>query len=132
MTQQEYPQVYIENLDRLIEAIEGESCRFHDTPVHFNMGYWLTYIDPECGTMACIGGHCKLLWGEENIYGGAIGVGLFLGLLETEARLLCYLSRNSYGDYEQVTKEQALTVLKHLRETGEVDWGVAGLQECVV
>lgn len=135
-----------ENLDRLIEAIEKENLTFLGHDVIFDMGQWVGYRH-KCHTFACIGGHCEILslspeqiivLDEESPSFGDIyspyklsGVVNFLGISEVEASRLCYM-KDFNGDYfvnryEEVDSEHALKVLRHLRETGKVDWSVAGL-----
>lgn len=111
-------QMNIENLDRLIAAIE-EPLRVLGEEVEFDMCNWVTAKN--CGMAACIGGHCQILEGvpiSKDDY-SADSVAKFLGISEDEAFRLCYASG---FPLEDVSKEGALTTLRLLRETGEVDW----------
>lgn len=122
-----------DNINRVIDRIERE-------PDHrFDMAQW-------CGTAACIGGWCEILLHEDaanrmlpstasNLDAAKDAlvkkldqpvliddeqVHEFLGITFDEAEELFYP-----GAFFQKTKPVALECLRHLRDTGEIDWSRA-------
>lgn len=143
------------NIDRVIEFLEAEKS------LKFDMSCWLlgplSFWDadepdfhhvPVCGTAACIGGTCHLLFklnedgetyndyesgsGEfdatEWIFEGLdlkapaeeLGRDLFVPNIPGVARWNAYP-----GNPEHITREHAIAVLRHLRDTGEVEWDLS-------
>ena len=86
-----------------------------------------------CNTAACIGGTCELLLFIEanqrvpannrefreysNVFDTNEAVSEFLGIDNMEAEALCFPDH-----IPGPLKQEALAVLRHLGETGEVDW----------
>lgn len=125
----------IDNLNKLIAHLEAQP------PERFNMRFlfsggeatWLVPNLHECGTAACIAGHCALLQGFKvgNEY-GANFAGPWLGLyMEQYDELFCPDNGESnYFDHpEKYPLSRAIATLKRLRDTylstGQVvvDWG---------
>lgn len=88
----------------------------------FNMNWWEIESDDNsardmsghnCGTIACIGG-----W-TERLFPG-VEASETLGLTGSQARALFYPD----GHFD-ATPDKAVAVLRHLAETGEVDWSIA-------
>jgi hypothetical protein len=88
---------------------------------NFAMNTWLNK-NHMCGTVGCIGGFTKLLLGD---FDTMRDTGEKLGITEDAADRLCYPDIEER--YATVTREHAIRVLEHLRETGRVDWSAAGL-----
>ena len=126
--------VNVANVNRVIEAIRlGSKAR---PGMGFNMNYWQSEPDDYssivdksgrgCGTVACIGGWCNLL--EEHDTGtprisSSRKAAEFLGIDDiTAAEDLFYPDFAITTDYDSITADQAIAVLEHLRDTGEVDW----------
>lgn len=108
-------------------------------PKHFNMRYWTTRLEGgaphyvshsdliahRCGSCACIGGWTEALLSESE--DEERDAGDLLGLGEVDRDALFY--PDNVGPYEDITIPQAVAVLDHLLETGEVDWSVASRGE---
>jgi hypothetical protein len=76
-------------------------------PTHFNMRHW------HCGTCACIGGHAEAMFGHPDA----------LELDSDQEDELFYPS-NPPLKYDEIQPADAAKVLRHLAETGEVDWSI--------
>lgn len=82
-----------------------------------------------CGTVGCIAGHAIVIAMKENAIGKGFtdydsiipAAGAYLDLTMYDAREL-FKARALNGNFDSVTKQQAINVLKHLRDTGDVDW----------
>ena len=76
-----------------------------------------------CGTVACIGGFCELLWPPEGLdrYLSPIkNTAKSLGISIDQSDALCCPPLHSFpGLY---TTEDAINALKSLRDTGKVKW----------
>ena len=116
-----------ENILAVADAIEKHSI----PDLGFNMaGFhaegWEDLSQHNCGTTACIGGYATILLnggGEyRTIPDGKIAD--WLGVPIETAEALFYATGVDYGPqwFEKVTPSQAVSVLRHLAETGEVDW----------
>lgn len=82
----------------------------------FNM---LTWNDAEpCGTVCCIGGHIAPTGNDKLTQ-----VAQQLGISIDTADLLCHPLLPVY-DWGRITPAQAARVLRHLAETGKVDWSI--------
>lgn len=113
-----------ERLLKLAEHIEAlemgqfDPHTFTNDPVKFNMGYW------SCGTVACIGGWADCLWAGEE--GWLMATKDILDLEHNKAEELFYpgSTRNAEHEYnyEDITPKMAASCIRHLVETGEVDW----------
>lgn len=82
----------------------------------FNMLMW-NDAEP-CGTVCCIGGHIAPTGGDRLKQ-----VADQLGLTLDTADLLCYPILPT-DDWGRITPAQAARVLRHLAETGKVDWSI--------
>lgn len=131
-----------ENLERTIAHLENLPPELgFEMSRYINKGYddapVFDYKGDECGTAACIAGHIALLesggddekvWDRED---GPKGLARkFLGLTHDQAELLFIphhtdltpvnaVKRNTLSD---VTLPWAIRTLKHLLETGKIDW----------
>jgi hypothetical protein len=121
----------------LAHMIEKSIAPVAQPDLHFNMGAFCSpvagylwddpeadYI-PECGTIGCIAGWACLAFGETSHNPhhpgiGSVWAGSLLDLGVGEAHRLFYPPDDV--KYEEVTPTQAAIVLRHLVETGEVDW----------
>lgn len=104
--------------------------------VRFNMAHWKSDISYDrsqdqtgasCGTVACIAGWTMLLekgvdHPDRHIHGDAQEL---LGLTEEEAQML-FLGEDEYGgdvcELEDVTLEQAVSVIRDFADNGKVRW----------
>lgn len=110
--------VNVENVRKLREAIASEE-------MGFAMHIYRVYED--CGTAGCIAGHAAWIWPDcraeiqPEVYTYSEGpVCEKLGLTEKEGTHLFYPVNMSSR-----TRPEALAVLDHLIETGEVVWDEA-------
>jgi len=130
-----------ENIKKLIALLEtGDVVDINGTHLKFNMD---TFGESnECGTSACIAGWAAVLgtgkplmirrtsWGEDvttHEY-GSIGeyAGEWLGLDAITENDLFYGEGDGYVvNLNDIDRAWAIRTLKHLLETGEVDWRVA-------
>lgn len=115
--------------------------------VGFNMRTWASKtrghirdrVD-DCGTVACLAGWAYMLRFQTVTARRLLAVtdigkdwriptcaADYLGLDTPQTELL-FRPNISVCDWDQITADQAVKVLRHLAKTGEVDWGVAGLQ----
>jgi len=114
-----------ENILAVADAIET-----HSVPdLGFNMGGYFfegeDADDGKCGTVACIAGWtCKVLGEPSNEYEHGWTAGDHLGL-DHEQRTLLFTPRGWLGSPEIFKARHAVRVLRHLAETGEVDWAKA-------
>lgn len=80
-------------------------------------------IKHDCGTCACIGGWAETLFMPEDFNvstdGSYINVAQLLGLSDDTAYNLCHPHDVSWS---AVTKDVAVSVLRNLAETGQVDY----------
>jgi hypothetical protein len=105
----------VENITTLIDYLR----KLPDE--NFNMNTWLER-GHACGTVGCIGGYTELLFDT----GGLLqDIADKLGITPDAADQLCYPDIEER--YKSVTRERAIHVLDYLRDTGRVDWSVAGL-----
>ena len=122
------------NKDRILRLAE----RVEKMPHLSDAGYPLSptarvfsmhkyYFD--CGAPACIAGHAEVMAEEE--YGKNFGVGNFFHTPQNTADYLelgydiatelCEPS--GFGALTRITPQHAAACLRHLVETGEVEWG---------
>ena len=123
-----------QNVQILIDHLKTQ------THCGFNMGVYVTHPhEPlhdhspnHCGTTACLAGHIyhivhNMDLTDEDTMGlesEMFNVGKhFLDLSGYQAGNL-FLGLNSPTDLEDITLEQAIKVLEHLKATGEVDWSI--------
>lgn len=111
-----------ENILAVADAIER-----HTIPdLGFNMGLIRGTADAkypdksgfDCGTVACIAGWTNAVAGGE----GVDAAGDYLGIEGDRLRSKLFYPDNPYLG---ATPAQAGRVIRHLAETGEVDWSVA-------
>ncbi len=123
----------IGNILKVADAIEKASV------CNFNMASWVQVED--CGTSACIAGHCYIMQGGELSintdsrdarilryaeYSSVVPLARdFLGLTDDEAGKLFLPTDNANintGDLDDITSEHAVRALRILAITGRVDW----------
>jgi hypothetical protein len=130
-----------DNILAVADAIEKHSI----AGLGFNMNYCVSPADfmtdhtgQHCGTVACIAGWSRAIR-QGSVPEVARTLPLFepepeiewLGLSEDDAEELFYPDRYATDevlDLGDVTTAQAVAVLRHLAETGEVDWSIASAQ----
>jgi hypothetical protein len=99
---------------------------FRERGNFFQMALWRENWD--CGTVACIGGTAQVVLDDSPEQKG-IGVTRIRKLLELDDYQgddLFYLSVTGWRlKLHEVTVAQAVKVLNHYADTGEVDWSVA-------
>lgn len=127
------------NILRVADAIEnGELVK---RGIGFNMAFYLAPTEESlvvdkiggCGTTACIAGWAYALQRprtkaatfikrdvEVHVRADATE---FLGLTGVEAHKL-FVPSDEAGPWRNITPAHAVAVLRHLAETGEVDWSV--------
>jgi hypothetical protein len=127
-----------ENVLKVADAIERHSIK----NLGFNMGYFMFDADPtsswardnsghSCGTIACIAGWTRCVRTGRRFARTGAGPDEFpwqreadwLGL-DTEAGYTLFLTDDELP-LEEITSAEAVAVLRHLADTGEVDWSVA-------
>lgn len=106
--------------------------------VTFNMNQWFKHFGPaakanpdmaklfqhgppKCDTVACMGGHCNILWGNGSLQDEQ-GAAASLGLDYADANRLFYPNTVRLGKWDDITPKKAARVLRHLVKTGEIDW----------
>lgn len=118
-----------DNVLKVADAIEQHSI----PDLGFNMGYWrnsVHYIDRpvrdlsghNCGTVACIGGWTEAVLGDPVRDLGKAGE---LLQLDPDRAGMLFCPDGWHTDNAKFTTARAVAVLRHLAETGEVDWSVA-------
>jgi len=114
-----------ENIQKLIDVLKSEEGL---KGVTFDMATF--YGEDEiCGTVACIAGHAALLT-DPNAFtprraGTAYNIARsWLDISVEQANKLFY-ALNFPGSIFDITEDQAVAALEHLRDTGEVDWVAA-------
>lgn len=131
-----------ENILKVADAIENHSIKW----LGFNMASWFDAdarhpwspkdnTNHNCGTVACIGGWAGVLaMGKKTEKSAAKALANlnetriheFLGLETEVARSLFLPSHKVVGKWSDITPAQAVRVLRHLAETGKVNWRKAG------
>jgi hypothetical protein len=126
--------VNAENALKVADAIEKRTVPH----LGFNMNYMIAAANNDfakdglnvdnCDTVACIAGWTNVLGGKRwsATYSFA---GDYLGLRPEQHDQLFYASNHpdadegdEYGPLTEISPEQAVRTLRHLAETGEVDW----------
>jgi hypothetical protein len=123
-----------ENILAVADAIEKHSIPdlgFNMRPLlsDFNAGDDMkNHFGTDCSTIACVAGWSFLLSGgdakerdTETIWDGATD---WLGLPRPQSVRL-FAPGEYLGHFRALTDTQAVSVLRHLAETGEVDWNRA-------
>jgi hypothetical protein len=132
--------VNVENINRLIEVIGAIN------PKRFDMsnfakrigtdGFWdngnvkPTALATDCGTCGCIAGwavaalkpNARIKVGDTTTI--AATAAKALGIDDTDAEAL--FEPYDVASWGSISRRQAIRVLEHLRDTGEVDWGRRG------
>jgi len=122
----------VENIKRVRDHIAGLPAE------RFNMDCWAVGAGQtfpfqlgaeaflsDCGTCGCIGGWTNAVFREGVLY-SQHAAAKRLGLNEETADALFFPDQAITGSYDTITIPEAVAVLDHLIETGEVDWSVAG------
>lgn len=118
----------IDNLNHLIETLRNPPAESH---MGFNMRDWFvpahegpSHVDYECNSVACIAGWCAYIAKADLSESDIPEVAM--NWLEITVEQSCELfTPQAVEDYEAVTIEDAIRVIEHLRDTGEVDWSIA-------
>ena len=120
----------VENILKVADAIEIRAV----PGLGFNMSSFYADGLPDmsahyCGTTACIAG-----WAVAIMKGDASGawgtpdsvIGNWLGIDSSRTDQLFYALDHEAPEFafERVTPKQAVSVLRHLAATGEVDWSI--------
>lgn len=117
----------IKKVRDVIAALPPERFDMGDVAYHRGRGEVLPQnrtVLHNCNTAACIAGWTNALFGQPRSYrDGLNDAAQHLGLDPDEQRHLFCPVRYANG---RTTAAQAVRVLDHLLETGEVDWSVAG------
>lgn len=93
----------------------------NEQPTGFNMKSF------GCGTAACIGGHAAYRQRQEDPgtrYNPNGLSGMASKWLGIDPQLGDRLYYPAVDDYDSITPKQAARVLRHLAETGKVDWSI--------
>jgi hypothetical protein len=130
------------NKERLIKL--AKKLESPEAAAHFNLGEWfavegdsvdsadepVSVLIKKCGTTACIAGWAVAMFMPDKSYGSAFffengkealelnyneARALFLGIDLAETTGMCMMD---------VTPIQAASVIRHLVDTGEVDWSI--------
>ena len=120
-----------ERFDRVLAWLDAGG----DDQYSFDMNYW--YRKPEgCNTVCCIGGYIAIV--EMGVpdtcedfpnYSNEV-MGNFLGISTEDAEKLFYMVNREY-ELQEVTPPIAASVIRHLLETGVVDWNHGFNEETV-
>lgn len=101
-----------------IEAMPHSNLQAKRVRSGFNMSDWFERYP--CGTVCCIGGHLTRRMSVD-----LDGVADRLGITRYQADTLCFaVGRKPGTALSQIKPSQAAAVLRHLAETGNVDWSV--------
>lgn len=102
----------LENIARLVAAIKEEISGF-------DMDSWRQKTD--CGTVACIGGHCEILMGKTLEDTRSLeDAADWLGLRKATAKELFYPRLLKY--WHLITREDAIKAINNVAEHGEPRW----------
>lgn len=110
----------IENLDKLITHLEGLPDEKFDIAFWYSRNGRMVFNYIECKTAACIAGWAAVLAGEEAAMPPRWAAMDWLGLSMRKSKGLFMPS--GLDEPKNFPRARAIDVLKHLRETGEVDW----------
>lgn len=109
----------VENIKKVRDHIAGLP------PERFSMREW------DCGTAACLGGWTERFFVGDEEYLTVASIMDCLGISPSEAEDLFHPGRfmtETFNPYD-ATPAQAVRVLDHLLETGEVDWSIIDRKE---
>jgi hypothetical protein len=123
-----------ENILKVANAIENRAI----PELGFNMGTFRDDINTRndlhdasgshCGTVACIAGWAEAVRLNTSTFDNDGGVPdrsqEYLGLDQDQADVLFY-GFGGWNDLTQISPDEAVAVLRHLAETGKVDWSVS-------
>lgn len=126
----------IANLDRLIAALEAASpemfdmSNYWDTTNSMNNTEILMYVKslsaPPCGTAACFAGWCTFLASTQDLRfnrnGGISFMQTGCNFLGLDFPTATDLFHPQHRDDWNISRDDALKLLRHLRATGEVRW----------
>jgi len=117
----------LEALDRTIALIEKTPDRYFDISNWMLDEYWcaISYVPAAkegCGTVACIAGWTVTANYDQDRSGQPVCVAAedILGLSDIAADNLFMPA--DMAEPDSVTRARALAVLRHLRQTNEVEW----------
>ena len=120
---------FIEGLEHLNRsAVEDIAQRtYSEVPPGrwFRLDIWMasTKYQFDCGTVGCISGWAVWHWNLQ-LFTASREVGRLLGLTDVQSKALFTPSRTYGVGYRHVTPVMAGAVLRHLAETGQVDWSI--------
>jgi hypothetical protein len=117
-----------ENILKVADAIEHAAKKRSRPKLGFNMGAWFGSPEEDgpdrtehsCDTTACIGGWTNTIF--KNAEWDVHAAERSLGLSSEEGGDLFFPDVEI--DLKDITPAHAVTVLRHLAETGKVDWTV--------
>jgi hypothetical protein len=128
-----------ENIRTVADAIEAASKRRAKPTIGFNMADWRSNMPDrtghKCGTSCCIAGWAFLVsegrepTKDDARFGKVADVGAeFLGIGRRdvdnwELRDQLFYARGIV-DRDSISPKQAVSVLRHLADTGKVDWTI--------
>lgn len=120
------------NKERILDLADFLENEVSDK--HFSMHNWV------CGTTACIGGWCEArqkgaapgdYLGSLD-FSGPEAAEAYLGLTDEQEQLLFYPSEDEAWcaqcdplEPDFISRTRAIATLRHLAETGEVNWNVS-------
>lgn len=110
------------NVERILELADIIEKQPH-TKVSSREGFNMGSFEHDCGTPCCIGGWANALFGNgrQDCSDDASG---YLGL-ESEVGDELYFPCDTDVPLDAITPAHAAAVLRHLAETGRVDWSVS-------
>jgi len=111
------------DVNKIIDHLEHLD-NSEDSPCGFDMNFEADARDNSkhpCGSACCIGGHAALLLGNEEMC-PEDALSQFCDIPSNDAEQLCWPGRRHEVTYALTTLEDVLPVLRHYRDTGEIDW----------
>ena len=123
-----------ERINALADRIEQcEEVNMIDHQPHMGLAFSMRYCVYPCGAPACILGHNHAMYSrtERDIIGYSFNLlANDLGITKDQAFELC-APNNGFATFSAlpgwpgwITKRHAVDVLRHLANTGEVDWSI--------
>lgn len=128
----------VENILKVADAIERHEIEW----LGFNMSHYCAvgkihltdHSGHNCGTVACIAGWGAAVSGVPKSrmtedFDAETPAMEFMGLSEDQMDHLFYAKSHphfsSHKNWNNITQDQAVAVLRHLAATGEVDWSIS-------